>query len=96
MPRDRSNGSRVFVCLASHFTVHRSIVMKEKLLDAAAIRDRGINYSKSQRNRLIKAGRFPAPVKPGGGRALWVEREIDAYIQALINQRDSAQPGAAA
>ena len=40
---------------------------------------------------LIKAGKFPKPVKTSGtsrSRNLWVEQEIDDHIRALITERD--------
>jgi prophage regulatory protein len=51
---------------------------------------KGINYSRTHIWRLIKAGRFPRPIKMGGGaRNSWVEEEIDAFIAALIAERDA-------
>ena len=50
---------------------------------------RGIRYSRQHLHRLIKAGIFPAPVKPGsGGLNAWIEEEIDAYQRARIAARD--------
>jgi prophage regulatory protein len=39
--------------------------------------------------RLIAAGQFPKPVPFSANKALWIEREIDGYIAALIASRDS-------
>lgn len=33
---------------------------------------------------------FPAPVPLGGGSVAWVESEIDAWIEARIEERDQA------
>lgn len=51
---------------------------------------KGIPYSKPHLWRLVKAGKFPAPIKWGAGRNGWVEDEIDAYIEAKIAERDEA------
>ena len=50
----------------------------------------GIRYSRQHLHRLIKAGIFPAPVKPGsGGHNAWLENEIHAYQRARIAERDA-------
>lgn len=69
--------------------------MKRRLIDVSGLKAKGINYSKSQRNRMIKAGRFPRPVRPGKGRVLWIEDEVDQYIDQLISTRDTPQDAAA-
>jgi prophage regulatory protein len=66
-----------------------------KLLDSEGLKQKGIKYSAAHRWRLIKAGRFPKPVKLGLGRNAWVDEEIDAYIAALVAKRDSTAPEAA-
>ena len=38
--------------------------------------------------RHVKKDRFPPPVKSGGGRLMWPEGEIDAYILWRIALRD--------
>ena len=69
-----------------------------RLLYGPDLRDRGIKYSRQHLERLIKARKFPAPVKPGAGTAgagtganAWIEHEIDAYIERLIAARDAIQ-----
>jgi prophage regulatory protein len=60
-----------------------------KLLDFNALKlEKGIDYGETQLWRLAKAGRFPKPIKIGGGRNAWVESEVDAYIKARIAERD--------
>jgi prophage regulatory protein len=62
-----------------------------KFLNDTDLRARGINFSRQHRDRLIKAGRFPKPVKPGTGATganAWVETEIEAYQKARIAERD--------
>ena len=54
---------------------------------------KGINYSKVHLHRLVKAGKFPKPVKIGfeRGRIAYVESEIDDWIAARIAERDGRQ-----
>lgn len=62
-----------------------------RLLSDADLRARGIKFSRQHRDRLIKAGKFPKPVKPGGdprGANAWVEKEIDAYLKSCVVARD--------
>jgi predicted DNA-binding transcriptional regulator AlpA len=60
-----------------------------KFLSHADLRARGINFSRQHRDRLIKAGKFPVPVKPGCGVNAWIEAEIDEYQQRLVAERDA-------
>jgi prophage regulatory protein len=54
------------------------------------LRERGIKYSRQHLDRLIRAGKFPAPVKPGtGGFNAWIEDEIEAYQRACVAERDA-------
>jgi len=69
-----------------------------RFLSDQDLRDRGITFSKVHRNRLIKAGKFPRPVKMGFGpnaRNSWPEAEIDAYQQACADARDKPADTAA-
>ena len=61
-----------------------------KLLDHDGLKSRGIGYSKPQLWRLVKAGKFPKPIKIGAARNAWVESEIDAWIKTKIAERDGA------
>jgi prophage regulatory protein len=62
-----------------------------KLLDEADLKQKGIRFSRTHRNRLIKAGAFPAPVKLGENTTAWPEHEIDAWIEKRIAERDKAE-----
>jgi prophage regulatory protein len=63
-----------------------------KLLSPDDLRSKkGVCLSRSQRNRLIKAGRFPRPVRIGGRNVAWVEAEVDAWSASLIAERDTAK-----
>ncbi|WP_405238894.1 helix-turn-helix transcriptional regulator [Lentisalinibacter orientalis] len=47
-------------------------------------------HSHSALYEAIAEGRFPKPVKLGPRASGWVESEVDAYIESLIQQRDSS------
>jgi prophage regulatory protein len=54
------------------------------------LRALGITYSRQHLHRLIKAGIFPAPVKPGtGGLNAWIDSEVEAYQQSRVAERDA-------
>lgn len=59
-----------------------------KLLDYDALKAKGVTYSKVHLWRLIRVGKFPAPIKLGGARNAWVESEIDQFIQQCVTERD--------
>lgn len=48
------------------------------------------SYSKSELYRLIKVGRFPAPIPKAEGErsSLWVLSEVAAHIHGRIRRRD--------
>jgi predicted DNA-binding transcriptional regulator AlpA len=60
--------------------------------------EKGIPFSRQYVNELIRRGIFPGSVKtPGGGQVnLWIEEEIDAYIESMRQARDTAPPDEAA
>jgi prophage regulatory protein len=61
-----------------------------RLLSRSDLRERGIRFSKMHLWRLCRGGKFPRPVKIGGGnRNTWIESEIDAYLDAAIASRDA-------
>ena len=39
--------------------------------------------------RLIKAGKFPAPIRLGENRVAWIESEIDSWIVSKREDRDA-------
>ena len=41
--------------------------------------------------RLIKAGKFPAPVKDMAKENVWAEHEIDAYVEAKMAERGASK-----
>lgn len=64
-----------------------------KLLDYAALQDRGIRYSKPHLWRLWTAGKFPRPIKLSASRNVWSEAEIDSWIESWIAARDTKARG---
>lgn len=54
-----------------------------KLLRLADVRDR-VPYSRSTIYQLIAQGKFPKPINIGERAVAWLESEIDAWIQARI------------
>jgi predicted DNA-binding transcriptional regulator AlpA len=59
----------------------------EVLLDEAALKARGITYSRWHKNRLERAGKFPKRIY-FGNRCFWLKSEIDAWIAERIAERD--------
>jgi prophage regulatory protein len=57
--------------------------------------ERRVQMSRTEIYRLIREGQFPRNIKRGA-RVLWVEQEIDAYVEALIKRRDGTPEPAAA
>ena len=61
-----------------------------RLLTMAELRTiKGVSYSRPHLFRLIKADKFPAPVKLGENRNAWVEAEVDEWIDGRIASRSS-------
>lgn len=71
-----------------------------KLLGLKDLRDRGISYHAVHLNRLIKAGRFPPPLRLNiGGRRFWLASQIDGFLAERAREsgisvptNDSPQP----
>ena len=60
-----------------------------KLLDYAALPERGIRYSKAHLWRLWTAGKFPKPVKLSACRNVWLESGVDAWIKSRLAEHGS-------
>lgn len=64
-----------------------------RMLSYEDLKARGIRFSKMHIWRLVRAGKFPVPVKLGGGangQNAWPEHEVDQYLQACVAERDKA------
>ena len=55
----------------------------QKLLRLADVRDR-VPYSRSTIYQLIAQGKFPKPINLGARAVAWLESDIDAWIEARI------------
>jgi prophage regulatory protein len=60
-----------------------------RLLSYDGLGAKGVTFSTTHLLRLMRAGKFPKPVKIGR-RDHWVEAEIDQYITDKLAQRDKA------
>lgn len=52
---------------------------------------RRAGFQPSTLNYMVKIGRFPPPVKIGLRAVGWVEAEVEAHLQSLIEKRDCPQ-----
>ena len=55
-----------------------------------------VPFSRVHVYRLIRDGKFPAPIKLGDRRVAWLEHEIESWIAARVTERDArpAEPEA--
>ena len=60
-----------------------------RVLDYAALQDRGIKYSKPHLWRMWTKGKFPKPVKLTPGRNVWRDSDIDEWIEKRVAERDN-------
>ena len=45
----------------------------------------GLSISRTKFLQLVKAGKFPAPIKDSGGHTnLWLESDLQDYIEKLV------------
>jgi prophage regulatory protein len=65
-----------------------------RVLDHAALKAKGVNYSKAHLARLERAGKFPRHFNIGENRTVWLESEVDDWLAARVAERDA--PNAAA
>ena len=63
----------------------------KKLLSWKQVREL-ISLSRTQVTRLEQAGKFPKRLRAGdhqSSRVMWLESEVDEYIQKLLDKRGS-------
>lgn len=48
-------------------------------------------YSDRHTKRLIKAGRFPAPVRVSSVRRAWTQEQLDEYAERLLREISDIQ-----
>ena len=58
-----------------------------KLLTFAALQASGHPYTRRHTERLVRAGKFPAPVQVGENRIAWLADEVDAHYARLAALR---------
>ena len=51
--------------------------------------EKGIPHCRDHIRRLVKAGKFPAPIQLSENKIAWLEAEIDAMIAARAEERNS-------
>jgi len=71
--------------------VYNGAGVRLRILSLNDLRELGIYYSRVHIYRLVKAGKFPAPIKVGQNRIGWVESEIDEWLNAKIAERDAKE-----
>jgi prophage regulatory protein len=71
--------------LSSALAYDTAHTASRKLLDLRAVLAR-VPVSRARLYQLVKAGEFPRQVRVGG-RAFWLEREVDAWVDSLAEQR---------
>jgi prophage regulatory protein len=59
------------------------------LLSRADLRAKGITYHRQSIWRLVRARRFPPPIKLGSQTLAWWESEINAWLQDRTAERDA-------
>ena len=47
------------------------------------------SLGRTRRWQLIKEGRYPAPIKIGPRRKVWLASEVDAWLEAKKAERDT-------
>jgi prophage regulatory protein len=62
-----------------------------RFLTYADLKDKGVDYSKEHLWRLIKAGRFPKPVKGLQAANCWPEPEVDEAIAERLAARETTE-----
>lgn len=60
------------------------------LLAFPDLKAKGIPFTRQHLHRLIKGGRFPAPLKLGEGTNRWLEHEVDQWLVDRAMERRSA------
>jgi prophage regulatory protein len=67
----------------------------QRFLSYAELAPKGIKYSKPHLWRLIKAKRFPPPVKGLGVENCWAEDQVDKYVAARVAAASARETEAA-
>jgi prophage regulatory protein len=62
----------------------------QRLLSRKDLREIGVQFHRVHLDRLIKAGKFPRPVKIGENKNAWLATEVEAWLDDRIKARDAA------
>jgi prophage regulatory protein len=52
--------------------------------------EKGVTYTRDHLRRLVKAGKFPRPIRLSESRIAWDEAEIDSWLKARAAEREKA------
>ena len=63
-------------------------MLQHKFLRFRDLKARGVPWSRMHLDRLEKAGKFPKRVQLGESTVVWIEAEIDAFIQGKLAERE--------
>jgi predicted DNA-binding transcriptional regulator AlpA len=66
-------------------------MVEQILITDADLPALGITLSKRRLNELIKAGKFPAPIRIGGRQKQWLLSEIKETIAERVASRNNHQ-----
>lgn len=61
----------------------------QTFIDRRGLKARGVNYTNQHLLRLEKAGKFPQRVRLSAIRVAWLQDEIDGWIAALADARET-------
>ncbi len=61
-----------------------------ELLAFSDLAEKGVPFSRQHIARLIKCGRFPAPIKLGTGTNRWIAAEVANWLSERKAERDAA------
>ena len=76
---------------APHFGSSRTRkAPKGRMLTYKTLSAKGIDYHPNHIRRLVHAGKFPRPIYLGPRMPVWLEDEIDAWIDAKIAEQEAA------
>jgi prophage regulatory protein len=62
----------------------------ERLISAHEVMNR-VPFSRTTLDRLVKSNQFPKPIKLSEGRKVWVESQINSYIEKKIEESSDAK-----
>jgi prophage regulatory protein len=61
---------------------------EQRFVSYKELRLKGIPYSRAHICKMIDAGKFPKPIAFGANRVAFLNSEIDAWLDQLVERRD--------